>query len=99
MTAVRVAFSQVGIEEFDSCLLGKLVADLPNQLVFLMGTNEEGGGKRCKAHFKGGIGRFGESQAEAVPAALFFTSHYLAEVVDEVRPLAYDKRQLYFFCQ
>ncbi len=99
VATIRVALAKVGIKEFYALFFCQLAADFPKKVMFLVGADEQGGGKSAEAHLSGGFRRLGQSQIETVLAALGFMSYHPAEVFNHVVTIGYSQRQIYLLCQ
>ena len=58
VATIRVAFPEVGIQEFYTLFLSQFIADFMEQVMLLMGADEQGGGESAEVHLAGSIRRF-----------------------------------------
>jgi len=99
MAAVRVSFTEVGVEEFNACFPGRAGPDFVNEVVLLMGADKQRGGKSIEVPFAGNPGGSGETHPEAVPAAFVFMADHLAEVIDDFISFADSQGSFQLSCQ
>ena len=58
MATIGIAFPEVGIEEFQVLFMGNLVADFMDDIMLLVGADEQGGGESAEALLPGNLSRF-----------------------------------------
>ena len=87
VTAVRISFTEVRIEEFNTFCLRNAGPDFAYQVVLLVGADEQRGSKSAEVPFTSTISGSGEAHLKAVAAAFAFMSDHLAEVIDDFVPL------------
>src|SRR4030043_247836 len=80
MPAVRVAFPQVGVKKGNAFFRRDLVPDYFYQIVFLMGTDEQGSSKSIKAFLAGYFCCLGQTELETFIASFLFVPRHPPEV-------------------
>jgi len=58
VAAIRVVFPEVGIQELYTLFLSQFFADFAEQLMLLMGADEQGGGESTEVHLAGSFCSF-----------------------------------------
>jgi hypothetical protein len=92
MPTVGIALAEVGIQESDAAGFGNPMAHLPDKVMFLVRTDEQGGGKGIKALLGRHLRRFTQAKLKAVPAAPGFIPRYPAKIFDYIIAIDYAQR-------
>ena len=88
--------SQVSAQELYAFFLRQIITNLSQQVMLLVGTDEQGGGVSIKAPLVGHFCGFRETEPETMLAALGFIPGYPAEVLNNVVTFGSNERQGHF---
>ena len=99
VATVRISFAEVGIKKCYSCFFSDAGPDFADEVVLLVGADEQGGGKSAEVLFAGKLRSPGKTHPEAVLATFAFMVDYFVEVIDDFIPFTDSQRDSQLSCQ